>query len=151
VSERRFWLAMTYGCDSGDPSHEVVFYLEEGCEGPRVRSEVPATGEGFRFDFTADGREVVPVPFVAGRCPACERQAGCGYQPRGPFGGGFTCGTQGLCSLTHIRWNEDQARSPAITEPPDGAGAFLYPTREERRRDGASACGRPVYPLGAEA
>lgn len=157
MSEHRFWHTMTYGCDSGDPTHEVVFYLEEGCEGPRERTTTVRLPEDHPFKpgqevkgpMTASGRIVVPVPFIAGQCPACRAMGGCGHA-HGQFRP-VVCGAAPdyrLCSLSHVRWNEDRTLDPPITDPPAGAGAFLYPTREERRRDGMEACGRPVYPLG---
>lgn len=87
MSERGFWHTMTYGCDSGNPAHEVVFYLEDGCEGPHDRMITVRLPEDHPFKpgqevagpMTASGRIVVPVPFIAGQCPACRAMGGCGH------------------------------------------------------------------------
>lgn len=84
AAEPLFWMTMQYRCDVGET--EVVRYLEVGCEGGGVDDETrletpPAPSfiaqteivserfiDKIEVKYTASGRRVVPVPFVAGRC-----------------------------------------------------------------------------------
>lgn len=141
--DRIFWMTMTYKCDCCQS--EALFYLEQGCEGPKTHTVAAKTTEGHpigagrdtTMSFTGHGRAIVPVPMIAGKCPHCK-----GGTKRGPFGvtkTGF---------LIHVRWNEDRILDPPmrVLGHPNFAH-FLYPTAAEKRRRGAMApdCGRPVY------
>lgn len=139
-----FWQRMVYGCDSGIREHDVAFYLEVGCEGPRDR-EIPlvlppnhpvSPGKVVTTHATEDGRQVVPVPFIAGVCRICREEpcARC-EEKRTP------------CSVSHVRWAEDYTfELERPTQHPREAGCFRYPSRAERRRLGDRACGRPIFP-----
>lgn len=143
---RRYHAAMSYACD-GAPvcQQEVLFYLEEGCEGPRslvvegvvVAGAAALSGSGkVTVGLTHHRRFVVPVPFIAGRCPRCAQEpcSSCRSHRR-------------PCSLSHVRWGEDQTFDPMLPESllPDGAARFLYPSPEEFERLGDRACGKPVF------
>lgn len=138
---RHFWYEMTYGCDRC--GHEVVFLLEDGCEGPRERDlpvpdDVRKRMEADRPDFlpplpetwpgTKDGRHVLPVPFVAAACPKCQP----GPPPHDLKGG----------ALSHIRWSEDRKVDLTLGVERVKRAHFLYP----RDRFAQDACGHPVTP-----
>jgi len=139
VSERHFWMVMHYGCDRC--GHELEFYLEDGCEGPKDRqAPIPREWERLRArtpKFIRDtlpstvaqtdgGRYVLPVPFIAAPCPKCQPGQG-----RKSLRGGI---------LQHVEWDRD--RMVDTTEPPPTAGRFLYP--DDWYAD--QACGHPVMP-----
>lgn len=111
--ERIYWRRMTYQCDGHE--YERVYYLEVGCEGPR---DVPIKLQNNDWWVTADGRYIVPVPFVAGRCPGSNH------------------------SMTHVRWHEDEDLAPRVPESrvPKGSGLFRYPKDGGRN---PQACGVP--------
>lgn len=127
MNGRRYWYRMTYGCDICPFS--MPFYLEEGCEGPREQvlvATVPAFEPWERenkveVDATATGRKVVPVPLIAGPCPACR-----------------------VGVISHVRWQEDRKVEPDEAIPAL-AGRFHYPTPDEFKRRPISACGKPLY------
>lgn len=130
---RRYWMTMDYACDRCGT--RVTFYLEDGCEGPRnggseshVVQDGPSKGERRPWPKTASGRLVVPVPFVAAGCPAC--------QPHKPWRL-----AKGSGVLQHVEWQQDRKFPDAMTpDVPAGCGVFFYP----RNPRVPSACGVPV-------
>lgn len=56
MSDREFWMTMTYGCACG---YETPVHLEYGVEGPPQARMAP-----------------VPCPYIAGNCPACGERWG---------------------------------------------------------------------------
>ena len=135
----RYWLAMPYQCEGC--GFEVEFLLEDGCEGPK--GEAPAT--------TPSGRLIVPVPYIAGPCPAC-RAAGRG-KPRSPLLPGMEIPPELVermkdpvyPAMTRIRWRKDRKLSPMV-EGPLETPHFRYPA--EVGPAFPNACGRPVYAGG---
>jgi len=134
---RRFWMTMAYACSGC--GREVKFFLEEGCEGPKdVMRPVPPTllrqwkrtgcAPPETIPYTANGRRVVPVPFVAAGCERCQ-----GPPPWRPGG----------AVLQHVSWNEDEILDPPVSELPRAARFFRYPSRNEIRSDPIHACGVP--------
>jgi hypothetical protein len=129
--DRIFWMTMIYKCDMC--FHEETFYLEQGCEGPKVHEMPAATtaghpmgaGHATTIAFTGHMREIVPVPFSVGGCPHCKKRNS---------------------RVIHVKWSEDAVCHPpvrVIGEPT--FNHFLYPTAREKRKYGARACGRPVF------
>lgn len=139
MGDRQFWMTMVYACDRCGDEH--VFYLEEGCEGPKDEDRPPprevlgrepkiAGSWPDTVPWTASGRCVLPVPFVAAGCPSCQ-----GPPPWSPRGG----------VLRHVRWNEDKKLRPRLPESslPEGTRFFRYPSDEEFAEDPTTACGIP--------
>ena len=117
---------MEYECDRC--ARAVTFYLEDGCEGPADRrGKVLSGGKAYDGFFTASGRQVLPVPFIAAGCPTC--------QPKPPWdmGGGV---------LQHVRWHQDVTLPAPVTEVPLEAGVFYYPRNPKELH----ACGEPYLP-----
>ena len=129
-TERRYWQVRTYGCNTC--GFELPFYLEDGCEGPKhfLNDEVISNhhptraGEVIQSWYTRTSRKVLPVPFIAGRCPNCQ-----------------------MGDLLHVRWDEDLELPTSVSQAdvPEHAGCFDYPDRETRRMLGAQASGSAVY------
>lgn len=111
MKTRHYWQTMLYRCDSGE--FEQTVYLEDGCEGPR-----DVVDRQFRA-FTKDGRDVLPVPMFAFRCPQ-------GHH------------------MSHIDWHLDREVDVPENQLPRGAWRFLYPSRRDRRRMRDRACGIPT-------
>jgi hypothetical protein len=123
---------MHYACSNC--GFERPFYLEVGCEGPKVPSKQIAVPEALRGRIpsdmttvraTMDGRVIVPVPFIACQCHC----------------GGY---------MQHVRWEDDQTFDPPLSGdaiPIMDACMFFYP--EDGGRD-PQACGTPVYPRKRE-
>jgi len=114
---------MRYGCDEGE--YSVLVPLEDGCEGPRdgipeirpLPDDHPfSPGKPTAWPRTASGRLVVPVPFVAFRCPA-------GHH------------------MTHVDWNGDQAIALTEADLRPDSPRFLYPSDAGVALD---ACGIPT-------
>jgi hypothetical protein len=142
--KRHFWYAMTYTCDVC--GHSLQFLLEDGCEGPRQAHQSrtapkghPLAGQTLTTYTTPGGREVVPVPLVAGKCPNCS-----GGTVKGHFGTHESPG-----ELVH-RGPDRQAdlaiEDAELTTLPH----FTYPSRGDAKRalrSGApGACGSPHIP-----
>lgn len=134
MPRRRYWLVMHYGCDRC--LHRLKFFLEEGCEGPHdhdgpipsemlVKYRERRVGSFGRMPakipHTNSGRVVLPVPFVAGRCPMCR---------------------DGV--LQHVDWSADYRHD--TTWVPANAGVFHYPDDWTAY----NACGTPVLPSERE-
>jgi hypothetical protein len=126
---RRFWKTMNYGCEH---CHFVlVFYLEDGCEGPRdipIKYKIPSQKDIDWFSEkevdwfeTASGRVVLPVPFIAGLCPKCR-----------------------VGMLQHVEWSRDVTLIPTTIAVPSEAGQFWYPKDPTEHM----ACGEPKIPVG---
>lgn len=134
--EPMFWMTMEYRCDQAE--FGTARYLEVGCEGGGVDDETrmekpPPDIPGLRdpdieveVKYTATGRRVVPVPYVAGHCPD-------GHQ------------------MSHREWHHDRqlpAHIPASQIPPtqnleSGAPSvfiFRYPPDTATK---PMACGIP--------
>lgn len=138
LTPRQFWGTMRYRCDRCQ--HVVVFYLEDGCEGPRGGGEVAVSfnGESRPWPLTPSGRFVVPVPFIAAGCPRCQ-----GAKPWSM--------RKGAGCLTHVDWNRDETFPALVTDVPPTAGKFLYPPDDPRRTDanGQWPCGDPILPVSS--
>jgi len=122
MSERVYWMTMTYGCASCGHKQRVL--LERGLEGPREQKiPCPRIRGASRRDFpkevdaTSEGRMILPVPMYAFGCPNCGKE------------------------LAHIQWSDDRVLKPPI-EGPINVRRFDYP--EGRLRD--QSCGVPVQP-----
>lgn len=129
-TEPLFWNTMQYRCDVGET--EIVRYLEVGCEGPVAETRLEAlpppafAPEKVEVKYTASGRRIVPVPYVAGRCPN-------GHP------------------MSHVDWQHDRqlpADIPASQIPPThnltssapSVFIFRYPDDADQHLD---ACGIP--------
>jgi hypothetical protein len=122
----KIWMTMIYKCDRCGA--ELLFHLEDGCEGPRdgepLKGLEPAyPGGPTEWPRTKSGRQWIPVPFCAGTCPECKS----GY-------------------LQHVRWAEDRV-FPEQIELPDGVPHFLYRDPGIPGQSGydSCACGEPVF------
>ncbi len=132
---RRFWMTMDYQCDRC--GRRILFYLEDGCEGPRdggedlhVVTDGPYRGQLRPWPKTSSGRLVLPVPFIAAGCPTC--------QPGPPWSM-----ARGAGVLSHVDWRSDrQFPAAMLTDVPADAGLFLYPSDPHANQ----ACGEPVLP-----
>lgn len=140
TTPRLYWKTMIYACDKC--GHEVLFYLEDGCEGPPgggtenyrlPRTHPVKAGQIVPWPKTPSGRHIVPVPLVAAGCVKCQ----------GPKPWDFTLGV-----LQHVRWNEDVIFPVAILLPA-GAACFQYPASpfpKKRQPDAPWPCGIPYLP-----
>jgi hypothetical protein len=139
TTRRHYWRIMRYLCDKC--GRAMLFFLEDGCEGPRhhdapmpdimwQRAAKTAPPEVFAglprsIPHTADNRVVLPVPFIAAACPTC--------QPRKPWSL-----TKGV--LQHVDWHND--RNVDTYDVPPDCGVFHYP--DDPLAD--QACGHPILP-----
>ncbi len=131
----RYWMTMNYACDRC--GREIVFYLEDGCEGPDDGGEEmftvkngPFRGDRRPWPKTASGRLVLPVPFIAAGCRTC--------QPRKPWSL-----AKGAGVLQHVDWHRDRKFAEAmVAEVPPVCGRFHYPPDPHADQ----ACGIPVLP-----
>ena len=156
---RRFWKTMVYRCDRC--RRAIVFYLEDGCEGPRDGGSEPVQGMAHRRDVPRHRAGVVgpPMPIeemgqlkmgkqtvpwektASGRLvlPVPFVAAGCPTcQPKPPWSMAPRAGV-----LSHEEWSRDrQFPGLMLTEVPADCGVFLYPPDPREPQ----ACGIPLLP-----